>query len=71
MRIRVFDLVVHGALASAAMQLLESRGQSVRRVVILGGQGARSGPRIAALSTAESASPKLPDRVVELLGEAG
>lgn len=68
MRIRLFDLVVRGALVPAAQALLETRGQSVRRVVVLGGDDVRGGPRLVLLSAAEAASPQLPARMVELLG---
>jgi pimeloyl-ACP methyl ester carboxylesterase len=68
MRIRLFDLVVNESLAPAALQLLEARGQSVRRVVVLGGEGLRGGPKVLLLSAMEVASPRLPARVLELLG---
>lgn len=68
MRIRRFDLLVNSALAPTAMQLLEVRGQSVRRVVVLGGEGLPSGPKLLLLSATEASSPRLPARVLELLG---
>jgi pimeloyl-ACP methyl ester carboxylesterase len=67
MRIRVFDLVVRGAATPVAHRLLETRGQAVRRVMVLGAEGQRGGPRIALLSAQEAASPQLPARLVELL----
>lgn len=71
MRIRLFDLVVHGAMAPAALALLQARDQSVRRIVVLGGDGLRAGPRLSLLTAAEVASPQFTSRVVELLGGAG
>jgi pimeloyl-ACP methyl ester carboxylesterase len=68
MRIRLFDLVVRGPLVPAALKLLDERGQSIRRVVVLGGDGLRSGPKLTMLSAAEVASPQMQARVVELLG---
>jgi pimeloyl-ACP methyl ester carboxylesterase len=68
MRIRVFDLVVSGALAPAAHKLQGARGRSVRRIVVLGGDGLRGGPGFTLLSAAEVAGPQLAARVVELLG---
>jgi pimeloyl-ACP methyl ester carboxylesterase len=67
MRIRMFDLVAHGTAAHVALRLLELRGPSVRRVLILGADNMRGGPKITVLSAAEAASPQLPSRVVELL----
>lgn len=70
MRIRVFDLVVRGAIAPAALKLLDTRGQSIRRVVVIGGDGLRTGPKLTLLSAADAASAYLPARMVELLGGA-
>jgi pimeloyl-ACP methyl ester carboxylesterase len=70
MRIRIFDLLVRGASVQAAQKLMETRGKSVRRVVILGGDGLRSGPKLVLVSAADLASPLLPARIVELLGGA-
>jgi pimeloyl-ACP methyl ester carboxylesterase len=67
MRIRMFDLIARGAAASVAQRLLEARGQAVRRVVVLGAEGQRGGPRIAWLSSAEAAIPQLTSRLIELL----
>ncbi len=66
MRIRSFDLLVRGTAAQAAQRLLEARGQAVRRVVVLGADGLRGGPKLTLLSTADTASPQLPSRVVDL-----
>jgi len=63
--------VVHGALAPAALKLLQARDQSVRRIVVLGGDGLRAGPRLSLLAAAEVASPQFTTRVVDLLGGAG
>ena len=67
MRIRVFDLLARGTAAHAALKLLELRGPAVRRVLILGADGMRSGPKVTVLSAADVADPRLPARVVELL----
>jgi pimeloyl-ACP methyl ester carboxylesterase len=67
MRIRSFDLVARGTAAQVALKLLETRGPSVRRVVMLGVDGVRSGPKVTVLSSAEVASPQLPSRIVDLL----
>lgn len=67
MRIRSFDLVVRGAVAPAALQLLEQRGAAVRRVVVLGVDGLRGGPKLTVLSTNDAANPQLPARMVDLL----
>jgi pimeloyl-ACP methyl ester carboxylesterase len=67
MRIRAFDLLVRGDMAPAALQLLEWRGPAIRRVVALGADGLRGGPKLTVLSAAEAASPQLPARVVDLL----
>ena len=67
MRILQFDLVVQGAAAPAAYQLLETCGQALRRVVILAADGLRGGPKLTLLSAAETASEQLPSRVVDLL----
>jgi pimeloyl-ACP methyl ester carboxylesterase len=68
MRIRVFDLVVRGEMLPVARKLLETRGQAVRRVVVLGGEGLAGGARISLLSSREVQAPDFPGRVVELLG---
>ena len=67
MRIRSFDLLVRGVAGPVALKLLETRGPAVRRVVILGADSMRGGPKITVLSSAEAASAQLPSRVVELL----
>jgi pimeloyl-ACP methyl ester carboxylesterase len=67
MRIRSFDLLARGAAAAAAQKLMEVRSHAVRRVVVLGADGPRSGPKLTLLSAAEAASPQLPSRVVDLL----
>jgi pyruvate dehydrogenase E2 component (dihydrolipoamide acetyltransferase) len=69
MRIRQFDLVVPGALAPAAQELLEERGQAVRRIVVMGGDGLRGGSKYLLLSAAEVASPQFPARLVDLLAD--
>jgi pimeloyl-ACP methyl ester carboxylesterase len=70
MRIRLFDLLARGAAAPAVLKLLEGRGQSVRRAVVLGAEGLRGGPKLTLLSGAEADSPQLPSRVVDLLRAA-
>jgi pimeloyl-ACP methyl ester carboxylesterase len=67
MRIRVFDLLVRGATAPAATRLLETRAAAVRRVVVLGADGVRGGPRLTVLSAAETGNAQLSSRVVDLL----
>ncbi len=67
MRIRTFDLLLRGATCAAALPLLELRGAAIRRVVALGAEGLRSGPRLTLLSATEAASPQLPSRIVDLL----
>jgi pimeloyl-ACP methyl ester carboxylesterase len=67
MRIRLFDLLVRGAAAPVALKLLEARGSLVRRVVILGADGLRGGPKLTLLSAADVADAQLPARVVDLL----
>jgi pimeloyl-ACP methyl ester carboxylesterase len=67
MRIRTFDLLVRGAISPAALQLLDLRGAAIRRVVALGADGLRSGPRLTLLSATEAASAQLPSRIVDLL----
>lgn len=67
MRIRQFDLLARGTAAPAVLKLLEARGQSVRRAVVLGADGLRGGPKLTVLSGAEAASAQLPSRVVDLL----
>lgn len=67
MRIRLFDLVARGVAAPAVLKLLEARGPAIRRAVALGADGLRGGPRLTVLSAAETASPQLSSRVVELL----
>ncbi len=67
MRIRQFDLLVRGDAAAAALKLLEARDSTVRRVVALGVDGMRGGPKLTLLSAAEAASPQLPWRIVDLL----
>jgi pimeloyl-ACP methyl ester carboxylesterase len=67
MRIRTFDLLVRGNVAPAALQLLELRGPAIRRVVVLGADGLRGGPKLTVLSAAEAASAQLPARIVDLL----
>jgi hypothetical protein len=67
MRIRLFDLLARGSAAPAVLKLLEARGQSVRRALVLGAEGLRGGPKLTLLSGAEAASPQLPSRVVDLL----
>lgn len=67
MRIRLFDLLARGGAAAAVLKLLEGRGQSVRRAVVLGADGLRGGARLTVLSAAEAGSAQLPSRVVELL----
>jgi len=70
MRIRQFDLIARGPAAAAALKLLETRGPAVRRVVLLGADGVRGAPKLLLLSAAETASPQLPARLVELLRAA-
>jgi pimeloyl-ACP methyl ester carboxylesterase len=67
MRIRLFDLLVRGTAAPAALKLLEARGPAVRRAVVLGADGLRGGPKLTLLSAAEAGSAQLPSRVVDLL----
>jgi len=67
MRIRQFDLLARGTAASAVLKLLEVRGPSIRRAVVLGADGLRGGPKLTLLSGAEAASAQLPSRVVDLL----
>lgn len=67
MRIRTFDLLARGAGAHVALTLLEMRGPAVRRVLILGADGMRGGPKVTVLSSAEIGSLQFPSRVVELL----
>jgi pimeloyl-ACP methyl ester carboxylesterase len=67
MRIRTFDLLVRGTISPAALQLLELRGAAIRRVVALGADGMRSGPKLTVLTAAEAASPQLPSRILDLL----
>ena len=67
MRIRRFDLVARGAAAPAVLQLLQARGEAVRRAVVLDADGLRGRPGLTLLSAAEAASAQLPARIVELL----
>ena len=64
MRIRSVDVLARGSGAAAALRLLEQRGASIRRVVLIDAAGTvRSGPKLIVLAAAEAT----PARLVELL----
>lgn len=67
MRIRSFDLVARGSAAGIALRLRELRPAEVRRVVLLAPPGAAVAG-VLTLSAAETASPGLGPRLVEVLG---
>lgn len=66
MRIRTTDLIARGTAASVALKLIELRGDSVRRVLLIGAEGVRGGTRAITLSEAEAQ----PARLVQLLAHA-
>lgn len=68
MRLRSVDVLARGDAAGPALQLLEQRGATVRRVVLLGPPaGIRSAPKVLVLPEQEAAAPELAVRLVALL----
>jgi pimeloyl-ACP methyl ester carboxylesterase len=64
MRIRSVDVIARGSAAAAALQLLEQRGDAVRRVLLIGAPGSlRVGAKVSLLAEAEAQ----PARILELL----
>jgi pimeloyl-ACP methyl ester carboxylesterase len=67
MRIRSVDVIARGAACTAALQLLEQRGEAVRRVVLIDAPGnLRGGARVSVLGAAEAQA----SRLIELLRPA-
>jgi pimeloyl-ACP methyl ester carboxylesterase len=68
MRIRSFDLVARGTGTTAALAILEQRGPSVRRALLLWPpDSVRSSGKITVVPADEAASTGLPRQVVTLL----
>jgi pimeloyl-ACP methyl ester carboxylesterase len=67
MRIRKFDLVAREQGCEAALKVLAQRTAAVRRVVLLGAAGAKTGAGVTSLPLAEASQPEFAARLVSLL----
>jgi pimeloyl-ACP methyl ester carboxylesterase len=67
MRIRRFDLLAREQGCDAALLVLAQRAAAVRRVVLLGGSGAKAGAEVTALPLSAASEPDFAARLVSLL----
>lgn len=68
MRIRQVDLIARGGAAAAALQVLEQRAATVRRVVLIGAPAVqRAGSKVLVLGESQAQ----PEALVRLLADAG